>query len=489
MICDKCGKTFQTYSGTCPFCHNKNEKDTQEQPTIKYTPIVKPNPQVYGKPKNPTENIRSQSPVKNSKSSDKTFKYVLIGGVVLLVVLSAAVMAQSFMGGSPLSTSAPDNYISPTATDIPLPSLAPITLSQQPKITYSGSKAGTLSPYSGDSGSINPNPVAPDYTAPGHRYGSDPQPTEPTESISTGSNGGGTIDVYGTPDHTTVEQNPTSAVTNPNTIPIVADTKVTTPSTAIINPLTPTIIPPTATYVPPLSPQYPVILEIKPERSTVDFGDQMNSIITVESGFRPEYVTWFTIIPSGEMIHNNISIKKVEKLGNNQWNVVISEPTDKYWEGGDVQLINIAVLDQSGQRSKIWTNTMKYHINSNNNIQTVKKPVIVSIKPDEDYICAGKPAYFTVLVHSTSPVGDFGTSYLAYTSTDGYKFGSNKGLEYTRITENAWEGKIRILTTTRDPPGNIVLEKVIVSNTAEQSSDPWTIPVIINVRGCSGTKK
>lgn len=163
MKCDKCGKEFQTYRGICPYCHNKNEKDTREQPTVKYTPIAKPNPPVYEKPKNPTENIRSQSPVKNSKSPDKTFRYALMGGIALLVVLSVGAMAQSFLGESPPpSGSAPEIHVTPEETIPPLYT----TSSTQPKITYSGSKAGTLSPYSVDPNSITPDPYATRYIAP-----------------------------------------------------------------------------------------------------------------------------------------------------------------------------------------------------------------------------------------------------------------------------------------------------------------------------------
>jgi len=182
MKCGTCGKEYQTYNKICPFCHSKNKNENQEKPIVKSIPYNTTRPSIPIIIDQPTERTRSSS-LNTANPTDNTLKYVLTGGAVLLVVLLAAAMAQSVMSGSP-AVSNRDTAIVPEITNTPIPSKAPIVSSTQPKITYSGSRAGTLSPYGGDSGPVNPKPVAPDYTASGYRYGSNPPATEATLSVS-----------------------------------------------------------------------------------------------------------------------------------------------------------------------------------------------------------------------------------------------------------------------------------------------------------------
>lgn len=155
MKCDKCGKEFQTYRGICPYCHNKNEKDTQEQPSIKYSPIVKPDPPASDRPRISTANIRSQSPVKIREKPDNTLKYALMGGLVLLVVLSVAVMAQSLIGASLPSASTSEVYVTTQET---IPSLYTPAATNAP-ITYART-VGTLNPNSMSQNSKTSTPHA-----------------------------------------------------------------------------------------------------------------------------------------------------------------------------------------------------------------------------------------------------------------------------------------------------------------------------------------
>ena len=223
MKCINCEKEFQTYNGVCPFCHSKNKTDGRAQHNIRNTPFEESSPLVPSQTNRLTEKVNTNTPIK-SRSPNQTLKYVLIVGMGLLVLLSVAAMTQSFLGGLSLSASAPGSYVSPTPTDIPIPSLPPLTSSVQPKITYSGSNAGTLSPYGGNSRSVKPRSVAPDYTAPGYRT----TPGIPqTESTSTGSYGGSSV-VYTTTIPTTIV-----TVSPPKTVgpPISQPKAVESPST------------------------------------------------------------------------------------------------------------------------------------------------------------------------------------------------------------------------------------------------------------------
>ena len=197
MKCTNCEKEFQTYNKVCPFCHSKNKTDDQAELNIRNNPYQESRPPIPLQTNRLTERVNTNTPIK-SRSSNQTLKYALIVGMGLLVLLSVAAMTQSFLGGSSLSASAPGIGVSSTPTDKPIPSLPPLTSSTQPKITYSGGKAGTLSPYSGDHDSVNPNRVAPDYTAPGYRSTIGMLP-----STSTVSGSGSTV-VYTTTIPTTI---------------------------------------------------------------------------------------------------------------------------------------------------------------------------------------------------------------------------------------------------------------------------------------------
>lgn len=66
MKCDKCGKEFQTYSGTCPYCHNKHRKLSVDTPKIEYVPTRKPDlsvpPQPIHSGETSTSNYSLQDP-------------------------------------------------------------------------------------------------------------------------------------------------------------------------------------------------------------------------------------------------------------------------------------------------------------------------------------------------------------------------------------------------------------------------------------------
>jgi len=174
MKCAHCGKEFETYNGICPFCHSKNEKDTVEKSWIKYAPIVSHHTPISDKSRYPSGYTRFQNSAGTGKSSNKTLKYALMGGIALLVVLSIVAMAQILIGGLSSIGSAPEISVTPEET---IPSLHTVTITSttaQPILTYSGSNAGTLSPYGGNSDPIASKPVAPDYTAPGYRRGENP---------------------------------------------------------------------------------------------------------------------------------------------------------------------------------------------------------------------------------------------------------------------------------------------------------------------------
>ena len=316
MKCHRCHKEYQTYNGICPFCHTKNEKLTQAQPTIRYTPTVKPKPSDVSL--HPFPN--GGNPSKTKKTSGDSLKYILMGGIILIVVLSVAAVAQSFIGGSTLSASTPDGYVSSTSTDVPIPSLAPITSSTQPKITYSGSKAGTLSPYSGDSDSSNPNPVAPDYTAPGHR--STPNML-PAESTSTGSNGRSTAVYVTSSPATIVTVSPPKAVEPPRSqpaalVPVSSPPKVVEPPKTPSNAVEPTVTP-------------PIVVEPQEHQVGTVFGK-------LNGGFNPDYD--YHVILSAEYDADSNSdwiysvLKVYEYPNGNGWYAVSGEqPTEQLEDG------------------------------------------------------------------------------------------------------------------------------------------------------------
>ena len=677
MRCGKCGKEYQTYNGICPYCrHTRNEKNTQGQPTIRDIPTVKSQPSGANLPRNLPHSVYRQNPTNTKKTSGNSLKFVLMGGIVLLVILSVAAVAQSFIGGSPLSASTPEVVVTSEPTIPPLYT-TPTIASQQPKITYAGSKAGTLSPYSSDSDYSNHDLGGPGYTASGFRSESNPQPTE---SKSTASHSGSSV-AYVTTIPTTIVtisqpvdakpvSSPPKAVDPPespptsiNEIPIfvkgtvladiiyheniihyflVLDTTyrkddqgkytggvdyryqrlyeyplkdgwylvrtdepeesdeyilglgMEDPPSAtgeVLNvdkvPIEPSYIqPPTPRfrdgdivkvrendgswntylidyydnsnrydvyytavivpkvdgtwgylpsyeinhpssaprgridasdnslvlhldsrdgieYIEPPIPSYtikppsdsppksPVIRSVRAERSTVDFGEIVNVILIVESDNPPKHVTWSTHNPYRGWYPNNASIAETTALGNNQWKFTISEPTSECWDGGDVQVSEVIVFDWLKQPSTKWSTPTQIHVNPRD-IQTVEKPVIVSIVPENAVVCFGNRVSFTVLVRSRlPPMGTlepyFGVAHFSYSTPDGFRYGSDRGIEYASVTENTWEGKIWIVVSGKSfKLGNIVLEEVIVTDVAGQSSDAWKTPVKVNVIGCSG---
>ena len=157
--------------------------NTRERPTIKYTPNAISQSSDTSISRNLPPPAYRQSPTNLKKASDSSLKYVFVGGIVLLVVLSVAGVAQLFLDELSPSTIDSKGYGTPEETIPPLYT-TPTTLSTQPKITYAGSKAGTLSPYSGGSGQVASNPQPPDYVAPRfHQASSAPVVPTPTETI------------------------------------------------------------------------------------------------------------------------------------------------------------------------------------------------------------------------------------------------------------------------------------------------------------------
>ena len=397
MKCGKCGKEFQTYNGICPFCHSKNEKDAQEQPSIKYVPIVKPNPISTVRPRNPTENTSPYIPVKPGKTPDNTLKYILTGSIVLLVVILAAATVQSFIGGSS-SPSNPDIYTAPTATDEPVPSLAPIISTTQPKITYSGSKAGTLSPYSSDSDPVPANPVAPDYVAPGHRS----TPGIPsTEFTSTGANSG-LIVVYITPNPTvpSTSQNQIAPITirsTPTPIPSVPTTvKKTTGATTTVPTSTVTVTP-TYTYPPQeyqkgmvlsgmdkgvYKPYYYLVIDVSFQMNIFEGYTDGQWMYTLQRLYRhPNRNTWYLAEWDYSDTGDAISVQGMEygRYPTGEILDVNSVPAEPYveptprWREGDI--VNVREKDGS------WN---KYYIYSYSNEDRYDAYTAQIIVPKED---------------------------------------------------------------------------------------------------------
>ncbi len=266
MRCGSCGKEFQTYNGICPYCHARAGSSrgppsvAPAQPVPPAAPApsappTQPAPIVVVRPTQPVERPGPADSHRPSRrpSSDRGLKIALTSGFVLLIVLVVWTALASSPGLLPVTLTIGATP-SPTATDIPVPTL-PATTTRATMATAAPTRtAGTLSPYSVDPDSITPNPYATRYVAPGYRQtlGAPAPAATPPES------GAGSIMVLVTPyplviDSTQIRveapptiSTPTTIKTDPITvIPIPPALEVSVNSMQFIGPLNP--------YLPPQS--------------------------------------------------------------------------------------------------------------------------------------------------------------------------------------------------------------------------------------------
>lgn len=468
MKCPVCGKDYVTYNGKCPYCASKGKREFPEGSFSKSPLSENIRPPIPSDTRHQTGRINTQVPIRNRKSSNSILKYALTGGIVLLVVLSVAAIAQSFIGGSPLSASTPEVVVTPTSTNVPVPSLAPITSTTQPKITYSGSKAGTLSPYSGDTGQVASKPQATDFVAPGSRH------TFAILSTTRSTSNSGSAVVYATPNPTT---NPTALNT------IIINPTTTTPTFTTI-----TTTPTTITYTPTPVPKPPVILSVSPEQETVNAGETVNFNVIVESEIPPYEANWKTSTPLGPGFDHKETQPIL--LENGQWKIVVSQATKEYWPSGVVELEGVMVLFSTTNRGIIdatWSGSIVVRVNSDVTPPELK-PVIVSIIPERTEIFAGRDAVFTVSVRSKLGAGHFGLPYYTYTLPNGKGWRVTGGLDYTTIEDDLCQAEIRIQTSGYWPTGDVAITEMVVTNAIEQPSDTWTTPVKVHVIGSPDTR-
>lgn len=159
-----------------------------------------------------------------------------MGGFILLIVLITAATVQSLSGGY-AAVSSPNVYLTPIATNTPVPPTAPLAsiasdIIPSTIINAGTSNAGTLSPYSVEPNSLTPNPYAEGYTAPGYR---------PTYGQSQAGSDTGSVMALVTPYplvtvtapdyapnyvYSTADTNPLVIATNPTTVPSPTDTQI-----------------------------------------------------------------------------------------------------------------------------------------------------------------------------------------------------------------------------------------------------------------------
>lgn len=86
MRCDTCGKTFETRCGLCPFCHSEVDACGQAEPE---------NGAVPARAVGTDGRVRVRT--RSGGARERKMRYVLTCGIVLLVLLSAAAMAESIL--------------------------------------------------------------------------------------------------------------------------------------------------------------------------------------------------------------------------------------------------------------------------------------------------------------------------------------------------------------------------------------------------------
>jgi len=432
MKCTNCGKEFQTYNGICPYCHSKNKKDVRAELNIRNIPYQESRPPIPLQAKRLTERVNTNTPIK-SRSSNQTLKYALGVGMGLFVVLCAAAMTQSFLGGSSLSASVPGIYVSPTPTDIPIPSLPPLTSSTLPKITFSKGKAGTLSPYSVDPNSITRVPHATEYVAPGYR------------TLLGGPSPGSTSD---------------SAMVRVTPYPIVT---VTSSSDIFTAP-----DPSTVTTAPsPVSINPPPVIENPNDEAPASTSD--TCCICSYDAYNcddPESLTcYYYCYGKGGKEGNREDIHGLD--GDND-----GEPCEgKNWDIGSGGLCGPPKIDTI---TTITTPPPKL---------LPKPPVILSVNPEQSTVTAGETIRIDVLVESEVPVTD--------ASCDLYNpigMGSPNPLsiQTTTLGNNQWKMIIPISTDEYWPIGVVEIDKLYVYSSiigvpSVDPSAPWPNRISIRV--------
>ncbi len=486
MKCQTCGKEFETYNRVCPYCHSKRTAVDIQAATVEYAPIVKPESPTPYTPRDPSRPAVARTSAHAGKDRGIMVKYALIGGFVLLAVLSAAVLVQSGPGGT---TASPSTGIASVPTGEPVPSQTPIASIAQPKITYSGSAAGTLSPYGDNSGPVTPNPSARGSAGPEYRTTNDvtrPSATPAPRTAVVGTVGNSPVvsttgqpltRAIGTP-QTTSHLNPVSSMPSP-----VTEKSSPAPNT----PGSDTIVPDpglsTSNAPAPASADSnpPMILSVSAEKLAVDTGETVRFDVITASEIPLGIGHWAISTPVGGRY--STGYVEARPLGQNRWKFVVEERTSDYWPSGEVKLTEVDVSDEISLKSDTWSTPAIVQV-TNKNYKPAVRPVIVLITPDRTEISAGDAAYFTVLVRSAVPVGHYGSEHYSYKSPVGRSY-LNGGLDFQKIGDDSWQAKMDIETYSSWPSGDVVLTELQVNNAVEQSSDLWTTPVKIHVTGGS----